>query len=75
MSEMQLLEPLTKEVDGQLVGIPGAEWNLTADEADCALGSNSGHNRIQYFIRVLVSCQNEHTQAVVDELVSVEKQI
>ncbi len=28
---------------------------------------------MKYFITVFVSCQNEHAQAVVDELVSVEK--
>lgn len=30
---------------------------------------------MQYLITVLVSCQNDHARAVVDELVSVEKQI
>ena len=50
------------------VSITNTEWTLKVDEPVEDGGSNTGPNPMQYFIASLVSCQNEQSQVVAEEL-------
>jgi len=50
------------------VSISDTEWTLKVDEPVEDGGLNTGPNPMQYFIASLVSCQNEQSQVVAEEL-------
>jgi len=50
------------------VTIIDTEWTLKVDEPVEDGGLNTGPNPMQYFIASLVSCQNEQSQVVAEEL-------
>ncbi|MFT5761964.1 MAG: putative OsmC-like protein [Polaribacter sp.] len=66
------LETFKAEAEGKgwptKVTITDTEWTLKVDEPVNEGGLNTGPNPMQYFIASLVSCQNEQSQVVAEEL-------
>ena len=50
------------------VSITDTQWTIQVDEPTEDGGSNRGPNPMQYFSTSLVSCQNEQSQVVAEEL-------